>query len=369
VAGDIVEVICPLQIATTDTYTQSAVNNAFQANTNNFAAGKNHIINGDFFVNQRGFTSNTGNTNYNFDRWLQQNSGGTFTLTPQTFTPGAAPVAGYEGANFLRGIIASQSASTEYAVFTHRIEDVRTLAGTTATVSFWAKASTGTPKIAIELGQQFGSGGSPSARVNASGGAVTLSTGWVRYSANVTVPSLTGKTIGTTANTSYLELNLWVSAGSDFNTRASSIGIQSNTFDIWGVQVEAGSNATAFQTATGTIQGELAACQRYYWKAGGDNAYQYLGMGTAVSSTETRFLLPHPVQMRVKPTAIEFSTLAVYDVGGATFYAATTVTQSVASVYTSGVTLNVASGLTTQRPFIATTNNSLSGYIAFSAEL
>jgi hypothetical protein len=29
VAGDIVEVICPLQIATTDTYTQSAVNNAF----------------------------------------------------------------------------------------------------------------------------------------------------------------------------------------------------------------------------------------------------------------------------------------------------------------------------------------------------
>ena len=226
-----------------------------------FVAGKNKIINGDFYINQRNFTSNTTNASFNFDRWTQINSGGTFTLTPQTFTPGAAPVAGYEGKTYLQGITASQSAAGDYAIFDQKIEDVRNFAGQTVTVSFWAKAATGTPKIAIEIGQAFGTGGSAS--VFTAGGAVTLSTSWARYSVSVAVPSISGKTI-TTGNDSLFELLLWVSAGTSFASRASSIGIQNGTFSIWGVQVEAGSVATPFTTATGTLSGELAACQRYY---------------------------------------------------------------------------------------------------------
>lgn len=232
-----------------------------------FAAGKNKIINGDFRINQRAFTSNTTSGAYNFDRFLQANSGGTFTVTPQTFTPGAAPVAGYEGSTFLRGITASQSGTGDYALFEQKIEDVRTLAGSTAVVSFWAKAASGTPKIGVELSQNFGSGGSPSATVNTALGAVTLSTSWARYSISVAVPSISGKTIGTTANTNFVETNLWVSAGSAIATRSSSIGIQNNTFDVWGIQVEAGSTETPFQTASGSVQGELALCQRYFEKS------------------------------------------------------------------------------------------------------
>jgi len=57
-------------------------------------------------------------------------------------------------------------------------------------------------------------------------------------------------------------VNLWTSAGSTFNSRLNSIGIQNNTFDFWGVQVERGSYATPFeQRPIGT---ELALCQRYY---------------------------------------------------------------------------------------------------------
>jgi hypothetical protein len=229
-----------------------------------WAAAKNKIINGDFTINQRLFTSNTTNASYNFDRFLQFNGGGTFTVTPQTFTPGAAPVAGYEATNYLRGITASQSASSDYAIIAQRIESVRTLAGQTATISFWAKANTGTPKIAIELTQNFGAGGSPSSSVSIPVSAVTISTSWVRYSATIAIPSITGKTIGTTANSSFLELGFWTSAGSTYNTRASSIGIQNFTADIWGVQVEQGSTMTAFQTASGSIGGEFALCQRYY---------------------------------------------------------------------------------------------------------
>jgi hypothetical protein len=221
-------------------------------------AGKNKIINGDFGINQRNFTTATSDGTYTFDRWVASNTGISCTYTPQTFTAGAAPVAGYEATNFVRILTTGQTATSERTILVQRIENVRSFAGQTATVSFWAKAATGTPKMAVELSQNFGSGGSAS--VNNYGGQVTLSTAWARYSVTIAVPSISGKTIGTS---NFLALNLWVSAGSDFNSRTGSLGIQSNTFDIWGVQLEYGSKATPFQTATGTIQGELQACRRY----------------------------------------------------------------------------------------------------------
>jgi hypothetical protein len=62
-----------------------------------------------------------------------------------------------------------------------------------------------------------------------------------------------------------LAAGLFTSAGTSISGAGyPAVGIQNETIDFWGVQVEAGSVATAFQTATGTIQGELAACQRYY---------------------------------------------------------------------------------------------------------
>jgi hypothetical protein len=302
-----------------DVYSASDVNDTngtinLIGQTQNFYAGKNHLINGDFFINQRAFTSNTTNLAYNFDRWLQINGGtsGTLTVTPQTFTPGAAPVAGYENANFVQCVTASGANTNTFAIYAQRIEDVRTLAGQTVTVSFWAKAASGTPKIAVEFEQNFGSGGSPSTAVTAiTGGSVTLSTSWARYSAVVSIPSISGKTIGTNVNSSFLQLALWLSAGSDFNTRASSIGLQNATFQIWGVQIEAGSTATAFQTAAGTIGGELALCQRYY--------YRYLGESTGTTFITTVWwfnannaygTVPFPVSMRTYPSAMETSGTA-----------------------------------------------------------
>jgi hypothetical protein len=337
--------------------------------TNTFYAGKNKIINGDFFVNQRALTSTT-SAGYGFDRWAQASSTGTSTYSAQTFTPGTAPVTGYEGATFARIVTATQSGVGAYSLLKQPIESVRTLAAQTATVSFWAKAATGTPKIAVEFAQNFGSGGSPSAEVDTYAGQVTLSTSWTRYSVSVTVPSISGKTIGTTANTSDLTLALWVSAGTNFNARTGSIGVQNNTFDIWGVQVEAGSTATDFQTASGSIGGELALCQRYYFRIGGLSNYMILGSGTAESTTKVDIQVAAPVTMRALPTAVDFSTIGVQPFPTGTITAVTAaVLGTVKGVAPLDVELAVASGLTQGTWYRATTNNSTSGYLGISAEL
>ena len=280
---------------------------------NPYTAGKNAIINGAFNVNQRQFTSNTVAGTYNFDRWCQVHGGttGTVTCTPQTFTAGAAPVAGYEYTNYVQYVTAAGASADTYALFQTILEDVRTLAGQTATLSFWAKTASGTPKIGIEIGQNFGTGGSPSATVLTSISAVTISTSWTRYTVSFTVPSISGKTVGTTANTSQLLIYFWMSAGTSFASRASSIGLQNATFQMWGVQLEAGSTATAFQTASGTIGGELALCQRYYYQIATGTAI-YLGQISYSSVTQMQGYFPHKVSMRATPTLTQVTGTNYY---------------------------------------------------------
>ena len=337
-----------------------------------YAAGKNKIINGDLAINQRSYTTAAANGAYTFDRW-QASAGssttGTFTVTAQTFTPGAAPVAGYESANYVDLITAGQSAADTLSLYRQKIEDVRTFAGETVVMSFWAKAATGTPKIAISVTQNFGSGGSPSASAEAPAGSVTISTSWARYSITYAVPSISGKTIGTTANTSFLQLQFFVSAGSTYSVNSSNIGIQANTFSMWGIQAEEADTASPFQTATGTIQGELAACQRYYFRSTPSSSYGWLGSGIAQSATATSMAVTLPSTMRIVPTSVDFSTLSLVDSVTATAVTTCTIDSNVTSNNFGVVTASVASGLTQYRPYYLRQNATSAAYIGFSAEL
>ena len=271
--------------------------NAVQ-NASYYAAGKNAIINGAFNVNQRNFTSVATDGAYTFDRWkMSQGGSGTLTVTPQTFTAGTAPVTGYEGTNYVQLVTASTSGTTDYKIYNQPIEDVRTFANTTVTASFWAKTTSGTPKLAVELFQNFGSGGSTG--VGTYAGQATLSTSWTRYTVSIAIPSISGKTIGTSSS---LQLQLWASAGSDFNARTGSLGNQNGTFQVWGVQLEIGASATAFQTASGSIGGELALCQRYFWRLYG-NASNVTILSTGFQDTSSGYFpLVAPVLMRGTPT-------------------------------------------------------------------
>jgi hypothetical protein len=317
---------------------------------NNFAAGKNKIINGDFGIWQRGTTfTSVAQMTYLADRWASNGSSNNFSR--QTFTPGTAPVSGYEGSFFLRCTATSQQIG-----ITQRIEDVRSYAGQTVTISFWAKADSART-LSLFFDQNFGSGGS--AQVDFAVTTIaSLTTSWARYTYTVAVPSISGKTIGTS---SYLDLTLYL---------ASPTG--SITLDFWGIQLEAGSNATAFQTATGTIQGELAACQRYYWRNSADTAFAYVGnAANAWSTTEADLTIQNPVPMRVPAASVEYSTLILSTRAGGTTYTVTSATlaSTAQSKMMTQIRFGVASGLTATVRYDILANNSTSAYLAISAEL
>jgi hypothetical protein len=305
----------------------------------------NYLINGAFDIWQRGAGPFTANV-YGADRWqfYGTGTGTSHSATRQAFTPGSASVVGEEAQYYYRDVITSGSDANTQMLIVQKIEDVRTLAGKTVEFSFWAKAGSGTPKIGVEMYQNFGSGGSDA--VSGIGQSVTLSTSWTRYSFTINVPSISGKTIGTDSS---LQAIIWFSSGSANATRSGSVGLQSGTFDIWGAQVEVGSIATPFRRNANSIQGELAACKRYLPSV---NAGTTL-MGYAYTTNSSIFSVPFDVQARKAPTGIIVPTVAggnftirhntngdttitglVYDIGGvngATVLGASSINSGVAS--------------------------------------
>ena len=320
-----------------------------------YVAGKNKIINGDFGIWQRGISfSNPTTGTYTADRWFIGYENGTVTtssLTRETFTPGTAPVAGYEGSYFLRRTYTTLGTATLGRI-DQKIEDVRTFAGQRITISYWAKA-TNAPTLIIYAVQNVGTGGSGGGAPSVGGQAVGST--WARYSYQIDIPPLTGTTIGTNSN-----LEIMFQLG----------GLTNGTvFDLWGVQVEAGSVATPFTTATGTLSGELAACQRYYWRSTGVEAYgRFAGMAIAQSTPAVLFAPALPVTMRTYPQSLDYSNIYVYD--GVTGIAVSSATIQSGGGSLNSTSLNLAvTGAVQYRPYFVATNNNAAGYIGYSAEL
>ena len=320
-------------------------------------AGKNKIINGDFGVWQRGTSfSNPANEAYLADRFniVFDGSGSTRTVSQQTFTPGTAPVAGYESQYFIRMAQTVAGTGGSYVGYNQRIEDVRTFAGQTITLSFWAKADA-TRTILPNLQQNFGSGGSTTVNITSGFTSTNLTTSWARYTFTVSVPSISGKTVGTS---SFLQLY--------FGFAANTV----QTIDIWGVQLEYGSKATPFETATGTIQGELAACQRYFFRLdSSSNVYSVFANGHFNTTTNFRTILPFPMTMRSTPT-FSFSNMNLFAGNGASFLgcSAGTPTASTMTKNASVIDMTVT-GATAGQGGMLIANNSTSAFIEGSAEL
>ena len=261
---------------------------------------RNKIINGNFDIWQRGTSLGSGTgTRFLADRFLNTSIGSTYTASRQLFTNGQTDVPNNPD-YFHRTVVNSVAGNGNNCVLAQRIESVKTLAGKTATLSFYAKADSN-KSIAVGFAQEFGTGGSPSSVVNGIGvQKFNLTTFWQKFTVTANIPSISGKTIGTDSDDD-LQITFWFDAGSDFDFRTDSLGQQSGTFDIAQVQLEEGSVATPFEVRP--IGTELALCQRYCLAISQDGiASRHIGSGFWVSSTNGNQFINHFVPMRATPT-------------------------------------------------------------------
>jgi hypothetical protein len=178
---------------------------------------------------------------------------------------------------------------------------------------------------------------------------MTLTTTWQRFTYTGTVPT----------NSTQLAIGF----GFQFQGTAGA----NDYFEVTGVQIDVGSVALPFRTNAETIQGELAACQRYYWRQSNNSNTQAFGSGVCISTTSTRCSVQFPVEMRINPTSVDYSNLGVYD-GGAGVVSATAVSINANGKTSALIAVDVASGLTQFRPVVFLANN-VSNYLGFNAEL
>ena len=311
-----------------------------------FVAGKNKIINGGFDIWQRG-TTTTSVGYFTADRWYC-GTDATATFSRQVHTPGAAPVAGYEGQYFMR---LAKNSGGSYVDMRQYVEDVRTLAGQTVTLSFWAKCGSGTESLEPYYSQDFGASGS--AGVSNSVTAQTITTAWARYSFTFTLPSVSGKTIG--ANSFTL-----IYAARSINSSSA------RTIDVWGVQLEAGPVATPFTPAGGGLIGaELALCQRYYVQIATGNSVP-ISLVWYDSASLIRGLYQMPVVMRTNPTLVQTTGTNYYATQDGDGFNSLTLYNSSANVVAWYNNTEISG--TNSRPQGINTNNA-SASLGLSAEL
>jgi len=311
--------------------------------------GRNLIINGAMQVAQRGTSISpaTGTYSYSLDRWKSY-SGSSYTISQQEFSAGQTDVPNIK--NYMR--IANGASTTS---FHQLIEDVTTVSGTSVTLSFYIKGSSA---YTLEIGayQNFGSGGS--ATVNTANLAtVSVTTSWTRVTATFTVPSISGKTVGTS---SYLRI--------DIGTGTYYIPA-SNTTEITGVQLELGDTATPFEHRS--YGDELRRCQRYFQKLYSDAAYGYpsLFVSIATAATQsygvTQFITP----MRAAPTFSSTGNFRLTDQNTAVAITSFTIDSGRSGVLSGEFNIQTASGLTAQQTYFVHNNNDTSAALLFSAEL
>jgi hypothetical protein len=260
-------------------------------------AGRNLIHNPRFNIQQRGAGPWTTNGNYTADRWAISMVTDTVSFSVGALSDADRTAIADESAKFcLANTFTGNAASTAFTSIVQPIEDIRRLAGKTVTVSFWAVAASGAPKLGLNFWLFYGTGGSPSAAqfAQATGAAVTISTTWARYSAILTLPSAAGKTFGTNVGTDNSQLYIAYSSGAANNAGFGNIGVQSGTVRIWGVQLEIGSTATPLETIDPAD--DLRRCQRFY-QTGIMQHYSYNSAGANYSQS-TSLIAP----MRAAPT-------------------------------------------------------------------
>lgn len=91
------------------------------------------------------------------------------------------------------------AATETVKIIAFNIKDVNTFSNIEVTFSFYARSDQNSA-VTVDIRQYFGTGGSPSTDVNTQILSQTLTSSWVKYNGTITIPSTSGKTLGTDDN-------------------------------------------------------------------------------------------------------------------------------------------------------------------------
>lgn len=284
---------------------------------------RNRIINGAMVIDQRNAGAAVTTSTYCPDRWRVENvSDGTFSAQQVS----DAPTGFVKSLKWTTTLADTSLAATQYAIVRQGIEGYNTadfMWGTaspaTITISFWVKSTlTGT----------FGGTVSNSAFNRSYPFTYTISAASTWEQKTVTI---TGDTTGTweTTNSAGIQLYFGLGVGSTYSGTAGAwagsglisatgavnvIGTLNATWQITGVQLEAGSTASPFEYRPyGT---ELALCQRYLPAFNAVGASDPICSAYMQSTTTMRAVFVHKVSARVPPTGLTATAGSTFQFSG-----------------------------------------------------
>jgi hypothetical protein len=326
-------------------------------------SASNPVINSAMQVAQRGtsFAFN-GSGGYSLDRWYvnsfpastisQQATGDTTNLPFIQYCARVQRNVGYTGNNSLS--------------FSQSFETINSIpfAGKTVTVSFYARkgANYSPASSFLDVLLRSGTGTDQNIHGTYTGVAtvvstsVTLTSTWQRFTTSLT---------GTVASTA-TELAV------TFTSNLLGTAGAADYFEVTGVQIDIGNVALPYRAYAATFQGELSACQRYYYRftpTGGGK--RYTASGFATDTTNAAITMIFPVPMRIEPTALEQSGTATdysINVAGFTHICTSVPVFTIASTTTCLITFS-ATALLVAGDGAAGRPVNTNAYLGWSAEL
>ena len=302
----------------------------------------NYIINGGFDIWQRGTGPFTTHGTFSADRWNFFASAGSSSISRSTDVPSP---------QFAFSLSYTATNATLPEIY-QRIEsrDAAQFAGQTVTVSFWAKSTSGTAGYRVVAYTPTAVDNYATVNVEQTISVTSASaSGWARYSVSFVASANAVNGIGISlrrATTTSSSTTLWT-----------------------GVQIETGSVATPFRRNANSLQGELAACQRYYYRIAPGVVSSLIMAGQVTTSTQGSMFPMHPVTMRANPT-LGFSSVSHFQqhTGGVAISTLTAMTQTSTTPTTAEITTTAGSGFRAG-DFARIQTSNAAGWVDFSAEL
>lgn len=323
---------------------------------------RNRVINGGFDIWQRSLDATTlGADQYSGpDRWRTRtaNAGGSLRTSRQ--------LSGLAGTTYCARVQRTAGTNNTGSLqIVHTLESINSIpmAGQPLTFSFWARRGPDySPTSSLMVVSLVSGTGTDQYWLSFTNGAalldttVSLTASWQRFTFTVT-PA---------ANASQFYIK--------FEMNPTGTAQTNDYFEVTGVQLESGSQATPFEQRQAVT--ELSLCQRYYTRFSNWGAYSQLFNGTATSTSNARMQVNFPVLMRTPASILSvdtsaMSTFRIVDGVAATNPTAISLSIAATAMQTCGIDFNCGAVLAQYRPYYIDASNQTVGscYIGFSAEL